>query len=418
MSTTFFSGWAAINAFTPSPNPDVEAGSTYTADLSKFSATGTRINWDQDATVIPSQLFNADPLTVGNTVGYDIAYDTYILITGQKRRDCGSTPYTHIVMTDRNGITADFSVSANTQDTGASGTTFWTNGQPTLLVPGRPTTQAQWDQILNGAARVTTPYFRIPQGINFDIETTACHNYDAYNYTLTILLRIYVTTNCQGNNLQAPACTQFCAVALDTCFPRYMQYCFNPNTNIGNIPACREFFSTYIPVNGSPTVLDDQLITYCRKYRGFADLFDVDSTVGTPVQRAIDLDLCSCHLSSHDVPDPNARVLYENFEASLAKDVPYFKFLGFTAQCLVPQCASASFKPNIVPPTGCALPQCLNIASVNNNGTINGNVTIDQSNACGGGHPDNSYTWGYLLAVAIVIIIVILAILYLFGYIK
>ncbi|CAK7994510.1 Hypothetical protein POVR1_LOCUS34 [uncultured virus] len=419
MSATSFSGWVAINAFTPSPAAEVTAGSIYTVDLSDFSGSTATINWDQAD--IPPQFVNTTPLTIANIAGYDVAYDTRILINGQKWRDCGSTPYTHIIIQDRIGTPSEFTIPSNTQDTAPSGTTFWTNGNPSLLTPDRPTTQAQWDVILNGAYIITNKNFRIPQAMQLDINTTACRNYDAYNYTLTVLLRIYVTNNCQGNNLQVPVCTEFCAVELDKCLPRYIEYCFTPTPIIGRVQACRDFFATYIPAKGSPAILDNALVSYCRKYRGFADLFDADSTVGTPAERAVDLNLCACHLSSHEVPDPDATVLYRNFQASLAAQIPYFNNLSFIPQCLVPECAGSPFKPTVVPNTGCPLPTCINIVSVDNNGTINGNVNVDIdtpgcANVNNGG--TTTYTWTYLLAIAIIIIIVILAILYVFGYIK
>ena len=419
MSATFFSGWVAINAFNPSSTPEVVRETNIPVDLSLFSSTTTLINWDQ--TNIPPQLVNTTPTSVANIVGFDVAYDTRILINGQVRRDCSSTPFTMITLNDTNNITTTIRVNSNTADTGSSGTTFWTNGNPSLLIPGIPITQDQWNQILNGSARVTLDTFRIPQSAIFFISTDVCAAYNAYNYTLTFLLRIYVTTNCQGNNLLSPVCTQFCTVNQDVCFSRYLNFCLNPQTPIiGVTSQCRDFFADYLTTHRSKN-LDIGLVNYCKKYKGFADLFNADSTVGTPEQRAIDLDICACHLSSSTEPDPDATVLYRNFQASLAQQVPYFNNVGFISQCLVPQCASSSFKPTAIPPTGCNLPQCLNILSFNNNGTINGNVIIDQNSECASISNNNGpthYTWTYILVVVIVVFIVILFLLYIFRVVR
>lgn len=152
---------------------------------------------------------------------------------------------------------------------------------------------------------------------------------------------------------------------------------------------------------------------YCKAYKGLGDLFNADSKVKTLVQRAIDVDLCACNLSSSTVNDPDGTVLYNNFANEFYSNYPGFSGLEFLNKCLLPQCAQSKFKSLPIPIGGCQVPQCINIINFENDGTFNNStVNIDESAACvnitGKNVPVNPNNSDMLYIVLFIVIIIII----------
>ena len=78
----------------------------------------------------------------------------------------------------------------------------------------------------------------------------------------------------------------------------------------------------------------------------------------TDVERSI----CACHLNPQ---------FYQNIQSSLNNEFPGSKLVAEPSRCLFPPCVDSSYKTNS---TGkiCPLPACVNIAAINNNGSITG----------------------------------------------
>lgn len=178
---------------------------------------------------------------------------------------------------------------------------------------------------------------------------------------------------CSELNLEQAICSQYCTTNLTSCVNDMVLYCFTPpsgqsaaNMPIGTSLICQEFVQNYIQQNGPLAQFDQGLNSYCStKYQGFGDLFDSNNQT--------DQELCACHM-------PAAQ--YAAFEQQLTQLYPGFQNLGVVDECLLPQCASSQYKSTVTT-AKCNLPQCINIASFNNNGTFNqSSVTINQSSNC------------------------------------
>ena len=220
--------------------------------------------------------------------------------------------------------------------------------------------------------------------INFGRIRTSCARYDFNNITLTFTVNLQVGL-CNAQSINNAQCVNYCNDAnnLGTCLPDYLSYCLNPTApTIGTNLNCQNFFQTYLgnAKYGPNAKIDNGLNAYCAaKYKNFADLFN-----GT---NQIDKDLCGCHM-------PNE--LYVQFASELSQRYPSLSNLGnlgVNNRCIVPQCSSSPY-PSTVSRITCALPNCLNVATFNNDGTL-GPVTVNQSGNCasisgGGGNGGGS----------------------------
>jgi hypothetical protein len=199
-----------------------------------------------------------------------------------------------------------------------------------------------------------------------------CKSYSASGYSLTLTVGISVTAECSGQNLESDFCREYCLGCNRQdcpCYVDMLNYCL-PTSGpqpIGTSQLCQNFFSNYIQ-NINPTAdIDSRLTRYCTtKYGGFGDLFNSNNQT--------DIELCACHMSQEQ---------YDNFQAQLIQQFPGFGNLGLNERCLLPRCASTSFK-TVSTGTQCNLPKCLNIVGLTNNGTFTQSpVIIDQTGECG-----------------------------------
>lgn len=345
----------------------------------------SQISWNQ----------NTDPQLVGLTLSellknhfFEITYSVNIQITGTQYYDDSSFPTSDISLFLSDGMSSNESYTANSPGSIGYGSY---NVNDNISLPTYP--------------------------INIDVNVhNRCHSglpgcitYNATNYSLILILNIEVTADCTGKNLDNVFCSNYCLTNVPECINSYLEYCLPPNSTnlpITNSQSCQNFISNYIQNQGPLAQIDDTLAYYCNnKYKGFGDLFSSNN--------ALDQSLCACHMPADQ---------YTNFEGQLVKLYPGFGNLGVVDECLLPQCASSQYK-SVVTTAKCNLPQCINIATFNNDGTFdNSSVTINQTGKCANivtptsptgpspsGPPTNSkYIIIGLISLIVLIIIIIL----------
>jgi hypothetical protein len=84
--------------------------------------------------------------------------------------------------------------------------------------------------------------------------------------------------------------------------------------------------------------------------------------------------LCACHFDQE---------VYDNYYNQLIQLYPQLANLA-TKQCLFPECTGVNLYKSytMLNANVCPNISCINVSTLNNNGTISGGVTIDQSNYC------------------------------------
>ena len=258
--------------------------------------------------------------------------------------------------------------------------------------------------------------------VNFD-----CENRDVDDFTMTMVMNVTVSFSCIGSNLESGFCLTFCSETANQqfCQPNYVDFCLNqldPAANEINIftsNGCQMFFEDYIANNGPKSEIDTPLTVACSlKFPGFESFFQSNDL---NVQK-----VCACHLNDQ---------LYTNLKNSIVAQFPGFAFVAENDHCLFPPCASTVFTTTSIG-RRCALPGCINIANITNNGNITGGTKINQNDQCinaanqsgsGGGGGGNgggnitSLSWweqhwvwivlgiGLLIVLIIVILIIIAA---------
>jgi hypothetical protein len=184
------------------------------------------------------------------------------------------------------------------------------------------------------------------------------------------------TYECSGLNLGKPICISICnsKEGQEDCYQDYLDSCLLnpqfPGEFIFSNQPCIDFFSTYITDNGPRGDLDAALENACSPY-DFTSL-NIPSK-DTPQSLINRRNVCACHLPEFQ---------YVNYANELFTLYPGFKTIpGINQYCIVGACATSPFKSTN---TGavCDIPQCLDIATFNNNGTFNNStVQINQTNS-------------------------------------
>ncbi|CAH6419539.1 Hypothetical protein POVR2_LOCUS43, partial [uncultured virus] len=269
----------------------------------------------------------------------------------------------------------------------------------------------------DGAPRYTVPVGVVPRTIRYSVQRSGV-KYTPHEMTWNIAYTITVVQDCTSGNVPAQICQDLCLGSLSPeCYANYNQYCLQGDpARIAEQP-CRDFFTKWIAVKGSDEQIDRQARAYCgKKYRGFADLRETNPRI-PDAERLADIPICACNLvAPPPAADPVGTVLYANYFNSLAAQYPGFGVYGASIQqkCLIPECASAAFKPAGVSPGGCSVPQCIDLVTVNNNGTINGNVTITQSVSCEETANGSNLTIATVVIIVLAVLLVVYAIIYFF----
>lgn len=263
------------------------------------------------------------------------------------------------------------------------------------------------------------PVITIPGGISFSNEV---FRYSSPDYVIfQILVRVLVTRDCTTAHITAPICREIC-VANPTdpaCYTSYAEHCLTGDPKEVRTPVCQEYLLSYINKNNGSTIpIDRQFQAYCKKYTSLGDF--LTKTLDNPVDRSI----CGCNITSQQpgISDPNATVLYTNYFNSIAAEWPGFRQLGYKEKCVFGACASSPF---VYAGAGraCNVADCIQVALINNNGSVSGDINVDQTcNNYKTGGPGSSI-WSNLtsgsglIALIIIVIVVLIVIVYLFSII-
>jgi hypothetical protein len=259
----------------------------------------------------------------------------------------------------------------------------------------------------------------VPSRITFTFGRTGI-KYQPYAVTWNIHYIVNVVRDCSISNITAPICVEMCQADPKLCYVDYNQYCLQGSPDLIAKEPCKSYLSQFIDINGSTADIDRQALAYCSsRYDGFADLLESSPKIPDE-DRIADITICACHLKAKDVDDPQGTVLYDRYFNNLVAKFPAFAAYGASIQrkCLLPQCASSNFRPLGVPVTGCTVPQCFNLISIDNNGTINGNINTtascqSQFNGSGNAPSDSSFT--IIVIIIVVILIIFIIVLYFYG---
>lgn len=338
-----------------------------------------------------------DTLFATFTQGYDVSYTVQYVLGGYIYVDSGSAQFVEQTIDARTGETQPPNMLSPTK--GAGFWYYWTFGTA------------------DGSPPFTVPIGVLPGAIRYSVQRSGI-NYAPHQMTWQIFYTINVALSCTPANITTQICRDICLGSLsEGCHIAYDNYCLGGDPKLLATDTCKDFYTKWIAVNGSDEGIDRQARAYCSaKYKGFQDLFEGGNGIPDE-ERLRDIQICSCNLVAEPGPDPEGTVLYQNFFNALAAQFPGFGVYGASIQqkCLIPQCASSAFKPAGVGPGGCKVPQCIDLVSITNNGTINGNVTIDSSNACQQtAAGDGGLTITTVVIIVLAVLLVIYAILYFF----
>lgn len=207
---------------------------------------------------------------------------------------------------------------------------------------------------------------------------SSCANQEIKEMQVNLTVVATLTTTCGGDNLNTGLCYSYCNTNLSTtytdnyniCKPAYLDYCFNDNTkSVSNI--CTSFVKNYVSQVGPDNDVDCYLNKYCTgKYTNLGTL---DNT-----KNANDRILCGCQMNEAEYTN-FANQIFDQGVSGLGISATH---LGLSNRCLYPLCGSQIGIPTKSIGKACKVPQCLNITSINNNGTIDGGVSVKQTSKC------------------------------------
>ncbi len=214
-----------------------------------------------------------------------------------------------------------------------------------------------------GSSEQRLANFSLINAVNFFAyveSSTTSDNGNINNFILNLSIDIEVIVTCSGGrstdqaptigNLDSDICLTTCSLSqnLTNCLPVYEQVCLKEKDSsdeyiVFGSTGCYDFFEKYIEDKGPDPRLDDLLTQLTQN-------------------------VCACHLNP---------TIYKNLQEALEKDFPQSKLVAEPAECLFPPCPNFGLKSS---QTGkiCPLPACVNIAAINNNGTIKGGAKIIQ----------------------------------------
>lgn len=231
-------------------------------------------------------------------------------------------------------------------------------------------------------------------------------NWTVNNFTVNVVMTVTINFFCSGISLNTEVCTQACETPDNLknglCFQNYLDFCFSPAGSGATGPVifenggnnnCNTYFESYLGQQGpgpNPQ-LDQELSRVCS----FITDLDEFNDQPTDIQG-----ICACHINP---------AFYQNIENSV-NSLPGGQVVDVPAVCLFQPCVSSVYKPNF---TGkvCPVVPCINIADIENNGTIKGGTTINQS--CLNTSSSTSITnyLVFIIPAGIIILIVIIVIL-------
>jgi len=180
---------------------------------------------------------------------------------------------------------------------------------------------------------------------------------------------------CVNSNFDIPACLDYCNYPENTttCFNNGLKYCFVEKSNgivpiLDNSSNCSNFFKFYLSDGDKASgQLDDKIKELCRIKQI------------TPKNYTEDIkyrELCACHFDDE---------IYNNYYDSLVDQIPGLAFSGQSStKCLFPLCNTSPFKSIEISGENnrCPQIQCIQGVSIENQGTIIGNIRINNNAEC------------------------------------
>ena len=329
----------------------------------------------------------------------------------------------------------DGTISYSADVTNNLGSTYFT-----LTICGRDYSKA----ISAGDFVVSNEYVDLtcnPQRIGYELYNTDI-NYDLHLMSaMRWVLPVTVTVNCTGPNLQSNVCRTVCSSGNTDCVDDMIDHClsagspnefvyivgtgeqvpnpeYNPNwprLRIFDNTVCYNYFNTYYGNGNVNTEIDNILVNYCvEEYENIATI----QNGGLLIREK---NLCACNMRDSQ---------YENLRDSLDDQFPGLGSLVGNSRCLFTPCVNSAFKTAGMGGV-CTTPACLNIASIENDGSIGGDVTVEQNAECAsfdevvngdgdgdGSEPPAEQSWfsrnliyiiiGAILLLAIIIIIIVI----------
>ena len=373
-----------------------------------------KIQWEGQ---VPTSIQNLSMFEINQLgIDYDIKIDFVFTIKSGTQAYCGSIPTINLVFLQGSVFEANKIFSSNLPTKGdisgpCIGSTTYCLGNDC------PSTEFS-------LSFTNDTYLTILPGFNIQVNPynngSATINYDVGTFTLEVVANISLFVSCQtGPELESDFCLTYCSTDAnqELCYPQYRDFCLKEKAADGNInlftnKSCDVFFEDYLGNVGPKAEVDNYLLAACSQYKNVDEFNAADSNIQ---------DICACHLD---------KGIYDRLRDSLIAEFPGFKTVDENERCLFPPCASNATKwPTRDIGRFCRLPACINIASINNDGTIKGGTQINQNNACQNiknqtGDPSQSpaeetkswlekhWVWLALgLGILVVLIIVILIIL-------
>ena len=397
---------------TPGGNPPYPAGTLGATEF--YNPITEKIQWEGQ---VPTSIQNLSMFEINQLgIDYEIKIDFVFTIKSGTQAYCGNIPTINLVVFQGPILSeANKIFSSNLPTKGKTGgpcigTTTYCLGNDC------PTTEFS-------LSFTNDTYLTILPG--FSIQVNPWNNnggisYDVGTFTLEVVANISLFVSCQtGPELESDFCLTYCSTDTnqELCYPQYRDFCLKEKGADGNInlftnKSCDVFFEDYLGNVGPKAEVDNYLLAACSQYKNVDEFNAADSNIQ---------DICACHLD---------KGIYDRLRDSLIAEFPGFKTVDENERCLFPPCASNATKwPTRDIGRFCRLPACINIASINNDGTIKGGTQINQNNACQNiknqtGDPGQSPSeetkswlerhWVWLtlgLGVLVVLIIVILIIL-------
>jgi len=200
------------------------------------------------------------------------------------------------------------------------------------------------------------------------LNTGSAPNPSINGFTLNLVITVKIDLICSEGGLVSGTCLSTCSEQeyQSLCFSAYNQYCLvetdtNNKLNVFGATGCYQFFSQYIQDTGPSAALDTALTQACSSITGVDSLINSSTTTQN---------VCACHLNS---------TIYTNLQNDLDKEFPGSQLVDVPAACLFPICVTSGLK-SMSTTKVCPVPACINIASINNNGTVTGgSETINQN---------------------------------------
>jgi hypothetical protein len=219
---------------------------------------------------------------------------------------------------------------------------------------------------------------------NINLAQYNCGNdLDTMDFTLIILVTVKIQEYCT-TNLESSICQRYCNETPSLCVQPAINYCFDGTLSYSSklltSSFCPNFIQTVLSRNdleGSPNLIIDNKINQLCKGLGVTPSNYKNITQGGTNDLELDAkvrDLCACHFDQE---------VYDNFYDQVIQKYPVLAGIA-TKQCLFPECTGSSryksFK--MLGSNVCPSISCINVATINNNGTIDGPLTIEQTNVC------------------------------------